>query len=95
MNKTEQMQEWSTQFGKEYTDRNALSYEEMEQGLNAVSSPIFDHEGIVVAGISVSGPSYRFSQDHIGNIVGQVMQTALQISREIGYAETQNDLTGT
>lgn len=31
MDKTKQMQEWSTHFGKEYTDRNALTYEGMEQ----------------------------------------------------------------
>jgi len=27
---TKQMEEWAGQFGKEYTDRNALSLDEME-----------------------------------------------------------------
>jgi DNA-binding IclR family transcriptional regulator len=37
--------------------------EELEQGLNAVAEPIFDHRGQTIAAASVSGPEYRVTAE--------------------------------
>jgi DNA-binding IclR family transcriptional regulator len=50
-----------------------------------VAAPIFDHNGEVIAGVSISGPSSRFSADLIEKYASRVTQAALQISKEMGY----------
>lgn len=62
----------------------ATAFEELEEGLHAVSAPIFNHEGRVVASISVSGPAYRLRRERIKDVASQVVHTAAQISREMG-----------
>ena len=65
----------------------AISFEELEEGLHAISTPICNHEGNVIACISVSGPSYRLTRLRIEEISPQVIQAADQISRDLGYIQ--------
>ncbi len=65
----------------------AISYEELEEGLHAISAPICNHEGNVIACISVSGPSYRLTRSRIEETSPQVIQAADQISRELGHIQ--------
>jgi DNA-binding IclR family transcriptional regulator len=60
--------------------------EELEIGLNAVAAPIWNHEGIVVAALSVSGPSFRLSAERLVELGEATKGTADRISRQIGYA---------
>ena len=46
----------------------AIPLEELELGLNAVAAPIYSMTGSVVAALSVSGPSYRVSQERISEL---------------------------
>lgn len=59
----------------------AFDDEEAELGLKCVAAPIRDHDGSVVAAISVSAPADR----HDPNWVAQLKQTADAISRALGY----------
>ena len=63
----------------------ATAFEELEEGLHAVSAPIFNYEGRVIASISVSGPGYRLTRTRIREIAPKVVETAFRISAEMGY----------
>lgn len=63
--------------------RHGVAYdnEEIEQGLRCVAAPIRDDTGEIVAGLSVSAPADRYSQDW----VPLVQETAKAISAAIGH----------
>ncbi|WP_422443952.1 IclR family transcriptional regulator [Thermoanaerobacterium sp. DL9XJH110] len=63
----------------------AVSIEEREQGVSAVASPVFDVSGKMIASLSVSGPSFRFTEDKIKQFGCQVKEAATAISRKLGY----------
>ncbi|MBE9474537.1 MAG: IclR family transcriptional regulator [Chloroflexi bacterium] len=65
----------------------ATSFDEIEEGLHAISTPIYNNEGNVVACVSVSGPSYRLTRSRIAAASPHVIQTADQISRELGLTQ--------
>jgi DNA-binding IclR family transcriptional regulator len=59
--------------------------EELEIGLNAVSAPVRDSAGGIVAALSVSGPSYRLEPAGFGAVAQLTIDAAGQISRRLGY----------
>ncbi len=59
----------------------ALDNEEAELGVGCIGTLIHDANGHVVAGLSVSAPIERRRDEWIE----QVMETGLQISRQLGY----------
>jgi DNA-binding IclR family transcriptional regulator len=59
----------------------AFDNEEAEKGVSCIGAAIYNDEGRVVAGLSVSAPSDRLNKDWAQN----VRRTAEQISRAIGY----------
>ena len=59
----------------------AFDNEEAEKGVSCIGAAIYNDEGRVVAGLSVSAPSDRLKKDWAQS----VRQTAEQISRAIGY----------
>ena len=64
----------------------AIDDMEGEEGVRCVAAPIKNHEGKVVAAISISGPAVRITTKAIENTLKAVlMQTANQISEALGY----------
>ncbi|MGH3321034.1 MAG: IclR family transcriptional regulator [Streptosporangiaceae bacterium] len=63
----------------------AEAVEEFEVGLNAVAAPIWDLSNQVVASVSVSGPSYRLTEDDIARTGKLVARAGMEISRRLGY----------
>src|SRR5215213_3326590 len=59
----------------------AFDNEEAEKGVSCIGAGIYNDEGRVVAGLSVSAPSDRLKKDWAQN----VRQTADKISRAIGF----------
>ncbi len=55
---------------------------EIMENLKCLAAPIRDHSGKVIAGISISGPTERMSDD---SYVGCITSTAMEISRRLGY----------
>lgn len=53
----------------------AVSFEERESGVAAVSVPIFDREGHIIAALAVSGPSGRLTLDRMREYA-PIMQSA-------------------
>lgn len=58
---------------------------ELEEGLSAVAAPIWNHEGQVVAIISISGPSFRLPRERLIELGRVTRTTAEAISRQLGY----------
>jgi DNA-binding IclR family transcriptional regulator len=69
----------------------ATVHEELEIGFVAGAAPIFNHNGRVVAAISVGGPSVRMNPDRLQEIVNLAMQAAQRISKKIGYIGSEPD----
>jgi len=67
--------------------------EELEVGLSAVAAPIWNHEGRVVAIISVSGPSFRLPQERLVELGNATRQAADTISSKMGHVR-QDHLAG-
>jgi DNA-binding IclR family transcriptional regulator len=63
----------------------ASAVEELEDGLNAIAAPVRDHTGDVIAALSISGPSFRLTDDAIGHLSSRVRAAALEISLRLGY----------
>lgn len=62
-----------------------VSYSELEDYSAAVAVPIFNHEGNVVAGLSIAGPEHRFSPEAVQRMVPMLQQAAWQISEQLGF----------
>lgn len=63
------------------TEGYAFDNEEAEKGVSCIGAGIFNDEGRLIAGLSVSAPSDRLRRDW----AQQVRQTADRISRAIGF----------
>lgn len=73
------------QLSRAQEDGYAFTLEELELGLNAVAAPVRDTDGVVVAVVSLSGPSYRVTSQRLPELGELVRQTADAISRRVGY----------
>jgi IclR family KDG regulon transcriptional repressor len=62
----------------------AVSSGELEEGIDAVAAPIFDHLGSVVASVSIGGPSERCRPKQT-ELIGAVTQAGLQVSQALRY----------
>src|SRR2546421_8054240 len=62
----------------------AVSIGELEEGIDAVAAPIFDHLGIVVASVSIGGPSERCRPKQ-AELIGAVTQAGQQVSQALRY----------
>jgi DNA-binding IclR family transcriptional regulator len=58
----------------------AVTHGERELGASAVAAPIFNQDGRVIAAVSVSGPTPRFTEEQVRTYVQHVTQTAEKIS---------------
>jgi IclR family transcriptional regulator, KDG regulon repressor len=65
----------------------AIDNEEWEEYLRGVAFPIYDYSNKMVAALSISGVSYRFTDKIIYSIVDEVSQIAMKISGLLGYVE--------
>jgi len=63
----------------------SYSHGEREAGLCSISAPIRNHEGQVIAAITISGPEIRIYGERIQKLADLVMGVALDISRTIGH----------
>ena len=62
----------------------AISCSELEESIDAVAAPIFDHLGTVVASVSIGGPSERCRPKQ-PELIAAVTQAGHQISQALRY----------
>lgn len=65
----------------------AVDDEEIELGLRCFAAPIFNHQGEVIASISCAGPKYKTTEKELDEKINKVKETALKISKRLGYKE--------
>mgnify|MGYP003473916209 FL=1 len=63
----------------------AVATDELDHGLTAVAAPVRDAHGDVVASVSVSGPSFRFDEARIAEIVPLVRTATHEISSRLAH----------
>ncbi len=66
------------------TQGYAISNGELEEGIDAVAAPIFDHLNSVVAAVSIGGPSER-CQPKQGELIAAVVRAGQLISQTLRY----------
>ena len=64
----------------------AVDIDEKTDGMRCIAAPVYDAYDEAVAGISVSGPSSRISDDDIARLSGEVTTAARNLSAAIGAA---------
>jgi len=64
----------------------AYDNEECEEGLRCIAAPVRDYTGKIVAGISVSGPTVRMTDEHIVEHLPLLLDSAKKISIQIGWS---------
>jgi DNA-binding IclR family transcriptional regulator len=64
----------------------AVAVDELEVGLTAVSAPIRNAHGDVIASMSVSGPSFRLPEDRIEQVVPMLVGAATEVSHRLGWS---------
>ena len=62
----------------------AIDGEERNLGMRCIAAPVYNVFGEAVAGVSVSGPTSRITQDRIEDLAAPVMQAAADLTIAIG-----------
>ncbi len=72
----------------------AISDEDVVLGMAAVGAPIYDHRGKVCAALSMSGPRPSILGEREADSVELIASAAAEISRALGYDESQATAAG-
>ena len=64
---------------------HAIAVGELEEDFVAISAPVRNHLRQVVAAISAGGPSNRFTEQRISDVIELVKTAAARVSRKLGY----------
>lgn len=72
-----------------YLNGYAVSIGERDEGLSAVAAPVFSSPEHLVAVVSLSGPTYRFSSEYIDSKIKDTVECAAQISNALTLADQE------
>lgn len=64
----------------------ALDNEEFENDLRCIGAPVFNHEGKVIAAMSIAGPMYRIGNREIPRLAAAVVLASKKLSAVMGYS---------
>lgn len=62
----------------------ATTFEELEPGFAAVAAPVRNADGVVIAAISVGGPSVRLTRERLAALAPRVRGAAERVSQRLG-----------
>ncbi|WP_272977034.1 IclR family transcriptional regulator [Deinococcus geothermalis] len=63
----------------------SLDDEERELGVRCVAAPVRDQSGQVVAALSISAPTSRFTREQIADVAERMQRAAGQVSARLGW----------
>jgi DNA-binding IclR family transcriptional regulator len=63
----------------------ATAIEELEVGFSAIAAPIRNHDGQVVASLSINGPTTRLTPERLAEVVPLVVEAAGRVSTQLGF----------
>lgn len=64
----------------------SIAWGELEPETAAAAAPVRDHEGNVVASLSLAGPEVYFRTEDMSSLIGPLQSHAAEISAQLGYA---------
>ena len=79
------IEELKAEFSRIQEQGFAFALGELEDGLFATGSPLFNHLNEPVAAISLEGPTSRVDQERLHELALELKQTADHISRKLGW----------
>ena len=65
----------------------ALAVDELEVGLTAAAAPIRNAHGDVIASMSISGPTFRLSEDKLETAIPMLVSAATEVSHRLGWGQ--------
>lgn len=71
----------------------AVSEEETTKGARAVSAPVRDYRGRVIAAINVAGPAERLTRERLDEVIDAVQREAAELSRDMGWTNPDGRAT--
>jgi len=77
--------ELEKELGKVREQGFALDREENEKDVRCVAAPIRNHQGEVIAALSISSPIFRIDKNTQNNLKEALIQTSREISKRLGY----------
>jgi DNA-binding IclR family transcriptional regulator len=77
---------WQAELSKVTALGYAIDDEERRPGVLCIAAPVHDHNGKVVAAISVSGPSFRMRRAGVGRLAQAVIEAAATTGEKLGAA---------
>jgi len=69
----------------------ATAVDELERGLSALAAPVLGADGVALAALSISGPTFRLTRERIAELVPALLEQARLVSVRLG---TNNDQRG-
>ncbi len=63
----------------------AYDEEERELGIRCLAFPVFDAQGRIIAGMSVTGPKGRMTDERLNERLDVFREIALEVSKKLGY----------
>jgi DNA-binding IclR family transcriptional regulator len=65
----------------------ALAIDELEDGLTAAAAPIRSAHGDIIASMSISGPSFRLTEERLDEVVPMLVAAATEVSHRLGWGQ--------
>ncbi len=59
----------------------AVSFGERNRSIGSVAAPVFDHDRKVIAAVSASMPSIRFTAEHVQQLIPEVIRAATELTQ--------------
>lgn len=66
-------------------DGYTVSNSELEDHTSSIAAPVFNHDGAVIAGLSIAGIDVNYQGENIQILADKVIKAANKISEKIGY----------
>lgn len=63
----------------------AFDDEERELGVSCIAAPIFDFDQEIIAAMSISGPTMRFSEESRTIFIQHVVSITQEVSKGLGF----------
>jgi len=63
----------------------AISADELVEGVRSIAAPVYNHNGLVIAALSILGPGSRLTLERISRLVTVLKETCTSVSMQLGY----------
>jgi len=63
----------------------AVAVDELEQGLAAVAAPVLGPDGVAIAALSISAPTFRLPARRVAELVPELLRQAALLSERLGH----------